>query len=183
MCTVEISSEPTCDCHVSFRLLTTSTRGGSTSRNCVTLPVDLFQPPIHALPLTYSPTVVTMSVHKAALVRYVSDLPPPFRTLPDALRSSSSPQALLAYSDDARHLPLAATLALIPAVYVLGLVSGNVSWVDRIWTSWPVLCSGSVLAWVVVNEGGNAYGACIPRLVVVLCLQVSLSSRYCGLLS
>lgn len=104
----------------------------------------------------------------------LTNLPPPFSTLPSALSSTSSasPLALLRTTDDPRHLPLAATLTLIPAVYALGLLSGNVSWVDRIWTTWPVLCSASVLAWAVVNDGGVAYAACVPRLVVVLALQV-----------
>lgn len=103
----------------------------------------------------------------------IESLPEPLGTLPRTLSHAAySPGAFLAVASDPFHLPLAMTLAIIPFVYALGLVSGNVSWVDRIWTTWPLLSTASIIAWVFVHPGGGVYGPSLPRLFIVATLQV-----------
>ena len=65
-------------------------------------------------------------------------------------------------------LPVGLTAGAIPIIYVLGLTTGNVSWVDRLWPFHPVICSGCVWWWARENQG-----YALPRLGCMMGLQVS----------
>jgi steroid 5-alpha reductase family enzyme len=66
---------------------------------------------------------------------------------------------------------------LVPTVYILGLVSGNVSWVDRSWPFYTPLCSGLIVLWAVSNPTAAVYGHNIPRLTLMMVLQLTWSAR------
>ncbi|KAK4689337.1 hypothetical protein P7C73_g756, partial [Tremellales sp. Uapishka_1] len=118
------------------------------------------------------------------LLPYLPLLPTPVLTLPAALAlhftthpSPTFHTFLQSPTTHPIHIPLLLTLGLMTVLYPLGVVSGNVSWVDRIWTTYPVLCSGLVVLWGRFNETGAAYGHNLPRLGVMLLLQVIWSAR------
>lgn len=97
-------------------------------------------------------------------------------TFTSVLESSPgwTPYALLHYpGSDALHLPIILTLILIPSVYGLQTGSNNVSWVDRAWTTFPVVCNATVILWVLSNPTAGVYIASLPRMLLVLLLQVS----------
>lgn len=76
-------------------------------------------------------------------------------------------------------LPLGLTVGLIPVIWALGHISGNVSWVDRSWPFYPVICSAMVVWWGYVESSGR-FDDNMPRLACMLGLQVSrlgISSR------
>jgi steroid 5-alpha reductase family enzyme len=55
----------------------------------------------------------------------------------------------------------------IPACYIANHLTGNVSSVDRIYTTWPVLCSILVGSWA-----RGPYIASLPRVVLAILIQV-----------
>lgn len=69
---------------------------------------------------------------------------------------------------DPLALPGFLTALCIPACYILNHLTGNVSWVDRIYTTWPVLCSLCVGAWA-----RGPFIASLPRVVLAIAIQVS----------
>lgn len=93
------------------------------------------------------------------------DLPAALRTLPHALQTLDL--------SDPLHAPLAIIGFASVACYALGLATGNVGWVDRIYTTLPLVVSASILAWAHF-EG---YAASVPRLALVLAIQVVWSAR------
>ncbi|KAL7418294.1 hypothetical protein Q5752_006750 [Cryptotrichosporon argae] len=128
------------------------------------------------------PMIQQLAPHLRPLIRYLPYLPTPLLTLPfalgTALASASPVRAFLtAPTTHALHPPLALTLALVPLVYTLGILSGNVSWVDRIWTTYPLVCSALVAAWAVFNPAGAVYAHNLPRIAIVLLLQIIWSIR------
>lgn len=92
-----------------------------------------------------------------------------------------TPSSILHFaSSDALHLPFILTLIIIPSMYGLQSGSGNVSWVDRIWTTFPVLCSATVAFWIISNPSAGVYVASLPRIILVLLLQTMWSGRLTG---
>ncbi|WWC94661.1 hypothetical protein V866_001509 [Kwoniella sp. B9012] len=75
------------------------------------------------------------------------------------------------------HAPLLFTILSIPVIYTLGLISGNVSWVDRLWPFYTPLCTGLLVLWIFVNEEGAVYGHNIPRVGLMWGLQLLWSMR------
>lgn len=73
---------------------------------------------------------------------------------------------------EALSIPFSLTLGAIPVTYLLGIISGNVSWVDRAWPFYPVLCSTLVLRWA-FQQSGDEHKLAIPRLLCMVGLQVS----------
>ncbi|KAK1922048.1 hypothetical protein DB88DRAFT_496946 [Papiliotrema laurentii] len=73
-------------------------------------------------------------------------------------------------------LPWALTLGAIPLTYSLGLISGNVSWVDRAWPFYPVICSTLVVVWA-YNHRLEQYSGALPRLLCMAGLQYVWSAR------
>nr|ODN99679.1 hypothetical protein L204_02112 [Cryptococcus depauperatus CBS 7855] len=71
------------------------------------------------------------------------------------------------------HLPLVFTLASIPVFYVLGLTTGNVSWVDRSWPLFPPLISIMLIGWELVNQAGAIYAHNLPRVLLMFGLQIA----------
>ncbi len=119
------------------------------------------------------------------LLPYLPLLPKPLLTLPPSLflHYTSQPQlSLLAYLRDPfthpLHPPLLLTFLLIPLIYTLGHISGNVSWVDRLWPFYTPVHSGLLLLWACMNEGSGIYGHNLPRLAVMMFLQASLLSLH-----
>ncbi|WWD19469.1 hypothetical protein CI109_103929 [Kwoniella shandongensis] len=118
------------------------------------------------------------------LLRYLPLLPTPLLTLPASLGlhltthpSPSFLSFLTSSTTHPLHFPLLFLLGTIPLVYVLGLISGNVSWVDRLWPFFTPICSGLIVAWVWFNKAGGAYGHNLPRLFLMLGLQLAWSAR------
>ncbi|OWZ65605.1 hypothetical protein AYX15_02951 [Cryptococcus neoformans] len=75
------------------------------------------------------------------------------------------------------HPPLIFTLASIPVFYLLGLVTGKVSWVDKAWPLYPPVISAMLFGWVLVNHAGGVYAHNIPRIVLMFGLQLIWSFR------
>ena len=125
------------------------------------------------------------------LLPYLPLLPKPILTLLPSvfLHYTSHPKlAFSAYLQDPfthpLHPPLLLTFFLIPLIYLLGLISGNVSWVDRSWPFFTPVCSGLMLLWAGMNDNGGLYGHNLPRLSVMMFLQVrSLREIFPGLVS
>lgn len=70
-------------------------------------------------------------------------------------------------SGDPLALPQLLTAICIPACYVLNHLTGNVSWVDRIYTTWPVLCSVLIGSWA-----RGPMIASLPRILLAIGIQV-----------
>lgn len=103
------------------------------------------------------------------------------RTLPSLLATERTlnPLSLLLSPNttSALHVPLGLSLALIPTSFLLTHVSGNVGWVDRVYTTLPVVSSAAIAAWALVNPNAADFGASLPRVWVMLLLQVLWSAR------
>jgi hypothetical protein len=124
---------------------------------------------------------LVMTVLKPVLP-YLHHLPTPCLTVPHSLflhytaTSTYSPWSL--YKSTASHLDPAHPTSLIlgPIIaflYLVGLVTRNVSQVDRVWTFLPVLFSASFALFPVLNQrGAEMYGHNLPRLALMLGLQV-----------
>ena len=113
------------------------------------------------------------------LLPYLPLLPKPVLTLPPSLflHYASQPQfSVLAYLRDPftnpLHAPLVLTLLLVPLIYTLGHISGNVSWVDRAWPFYTPVHSALIVLWAGLNEGSGVYGHNLPRLGIMMVLQV-----------
>ena len=110
---------------------------------------------------------------------YLPLLPKPVLTLPPSLLlhyTSHSTFSSLAYLKDPFthpiHPGLLLTFFVIPLIYTLGHISGNVSWVDRSWPFYTPICSALIVIWACVNEGSGIYGHNLPRLALMMFLQV-----------
>ena len=115
------------------------------------------------------------------LTPYLPILPTPLLTLlPTAAfhyTTTPSPTPLSFFLDPLSHPlhpPLLFTLGLIPLIYTLGLLSGNVSWVDRLWPFFTPACSGMILLWGMWNPAAGIYGHNLPRLGLMMALQVGM---------
>ncbi|OCF74170.1 hypothetical protein I204_04540 [Kwoniella mangroviensis CBS 8886] len=75
------------------------------------------------------------------------------------------------------HAPLLFLILSIPVIYTLGLISGNVSWVDRLWPFYTPFCTGSLVLWIFVNDEGAVYGHNILRVGLMWGLQTLWSMR------
>ena len=75
------------------------------------------------------------------------------------------------------HAPLLFVSCLIPLLYTLGLISGNISWVDRSWPFFTPLCSTLICLWACQNPSASVYGHNLPRLACMLLLQYIWSAR------
>lgn len=118
------------------------------------------------------------------LLPYLPLLPKPVLTLPPSLflHYASQPQfSVLAYLRDPftnpLHAPLVLTLLLVPLIYTLGHISGNVSWVDRAWPFYTPVHSALIVLWAGLNEGSGVYGHNLPRLGIMMVLQIIWSTR------
>lgn len=83
-----------------------------------------------------------------------------------------SPGLNLQLSGDPLALPGFLTALCIPACYVLNHLNGNVSWVDRIYTTWPVLCSVLIGSWA-----RGPFVASLPRVALAIAIQLIWSAR------
>ena len=139
--------------------------------------------------LTVTTTIMSSTLPKLILplirplLPYLPLLPKPILTLlPSVLLHHTSHRklAFFAYFQDPftnpLHPPLLLTFFLIPLIYTLGLISGNVSWVDRSWPFFTPICSGLILLWAGINDNGGLYGHNLPRLSVMMFLQVSFNA-------
>ncbi|KAL1409992.1 hypothetical protein Q8F55_003992 [Vanrija albida] len=103
------------------------------------------------------------------------------RTLPALLGAERTlnPLTLLLSpaTTSALHVPLGLSLALIPTSFLLTHLSGNVGWVDRVYTTLPVVSSFSIAAWAVLNPNAADFGASLPRVWLLIALQALWSAR------
>lgn len=107
----------------------------------------------------------------------VLSLPP---TLALHLATHPSPSPLSYLSDPLAHPlhpPLLFMTLYIPVIYLLGVFSNNISWVDRSWPFLTPLCSTLVIVWVALNPSSSVYGHNVPRLALMLFLQYAWSTR------
>ncbi|ORY26671.1 hypothetical protein BCR39DRAFT_540401 [Naematelia encephala] len=118
------------------------------------------------------------------IIPYTRYLPLAILTLPASLAlhiaSHPSPTPLSFLKDPLTnpiHLPLLFCLGSIPVFYTLGILTGNVSWVDRSWPFYTPICSGLIMAWAVFNDHAGVYGHNLPRLIVMIALQMIWSTR------
>ena len=127
----------------------------------------------------------TTSTLLRPLLPYLRLVPRPLLTLPPvlALHITSNPASttpisfLLDPLSHPTHLPLLLTLCLIPVTYAAGLISGNVSWVDRSWPIYTPLCSALVILWGCLNPAAGIHGHNLPRLMCMMFLQACLDNR------
>ncbi|RSH91714.1 hypothetical protein EHS25_009083 [Saitozyma podzolica] len=118
------------------------------------------------------------------LIPYLPLLPRPLLTLPPSLflhlttSPSLSPWSfLVSPTTHSLHLPIILTILLVPTYYLLGLLSGNVSWVDRSWPFYTPLCSGLILLYAAYNPSAEVYAHNLPRLTLMMALQLLWSAR------
>ncbi|ORX40710.1 hypothetical protein BD324DRAFT_611831 [Kockovaella imperatae] len=78
------------------------------------------------------------------------------------------------------HAPMLFTAFMIPLFYFMGLISGNVGWVDRSWPFYTPLCSYMILLWAFLNPSAGVYAHNLPRLVLMMTLQLIWSTRLFG---
>lgn len=111
-------------------------------------------------------------------------LPTPVLSLPAVLalhiasNPSPSPFTLLTdYLVHPLHLPIVFTLLSIPIIYLLGHISGNVSWVDRAWPFYTPICSLMTLLWLAYNPQAPIFAHNTPRLVLMYALQLIWTTR------
>jgi hypothetical protein len=114
------------------------------------------------------------------ILPYIPSLPTPILTLPAnlALHYTTSPSPsilnyLLSPLTHPLHIPILSTLFIIPLIYALGWISGNISWVDRTWPFYTPLCSGAILLWGILNPSAGVFGHNLPRAGLMFALQVS----------
>ncbi|EJT51353.1 hypothetical protein A1Q1_07325 [Trichosporon asahii var. asahii CBS 2479] len=93
------------------------------------------------------------------------DLPGALRTLPSALLNMEL--------SDPLHLPLLIVSFVSGTSYALGLATGNVGWVDRVYTTLPLFVSAAILLWAHTH----GFAASVPRLAVILFVQCIWSAR------
>lgn len=131
------------------------------------------QPPYSAMP-----NKLLFPLLKPAL-RSVRYIPTSLVTLPASvgLHFASHPAPtisnyVISPTTSPLHPPLIFTLASIPVFYLLGLVTGKVSWVDKAWPLYPPVISAMLFGWVLVNHAGGVYAHNIPRIVLMFGLQV-----------
>ncbi|WVR00314.1 hypothetical protein IAU59_007457 [Kwoniella sp. CBS 9459] len=118
------------------------------------------------------------------IIPYLPLLPTPLLSLPPTLllhvTSHPSPSATSFISSSTTHPlhpPIVFTLIAIPVIYALGLISGNVSWVDRAWPFYTPFCTGLLVAWLWLNQDGAVYAHNIPRVGLMWALQLLWSTR------
>ncbi|WVW85948.1 hypothetical protein I302_107986 [Kwoniella bestiolae CBS 10118] len=118
------------------------------------------------------------------ILPYVPLLPTPVLSLVPSLLlhytthpSPTSTSFIAASTTNPLHAPLIFTILSIPIIYTLGLISGNVSWVDRLWPFYTPLCTGLLVLWIFVNGEGGVYGHDIPRVALMWGLQLLWSLR------
>ncbi|OCF39083.1 hypothetical protein I317_07107 [Kwoniella heveanensis CBS 569] len=118
------------------------------------------------------------------VIPYLPLLPTPLLSLPPTLllhlTSHPSPSATSFISSSTTHplhLPITFTLIAIPVIYILGLISGNVSWVDRAWPFYTPFCTTLLVAWLWLNQDGVVYGHNLPRVGLMWALQLLWSTR------
>ncbi|WVF73137.1 hypothetical protein IAT40_007956 [Kwoniella sp. CBS 6097] len=118
------------------------------------------------------------------IIPYLALLPTPLLSLPPTLllhlTSHPSPSATTFISSATTHPlhpPIVFTLIAIPVIYILGLISGNVSWVDRAWPFYTPFCTGLLVAWLWLNHDGVVYGHNLPRVGLMWALQLLWSTR------
>lgn len=115
---------------------------------------------------------------------FLSYLATPLLSLPPVLAlhlaSHPSPSPLSLLSDPLTHplhLPVIFTTVSIPVIYLAGHLSGNVSWVDRLWPFFTPFCSALTLLWLVYNPGAGVFAHNIPRLAVMFAVQLIWCAR------
>ncbi|GAA5896524.1 hypothetical protein JCM8208_004223 [Rhodotorula glutinis] len=106
---------------------------------------------------------------------------PSISTFTSSLPSSYSIDAIQTWytnpSTDPLHPAIAFSLATAALVFVLGEVTGNVSQVDRLWTSLPLIYSAHFTFWPLVTGQVTHVADLDPRMLVVFALQCAWSAR------
>ncbi|WWC71824.1 uncharacterized protein I206_105783 [Kwoniella pini CBS 10737] len=124
--------------------------------------ITLLKPILPYIPLLPTPVLSLFP----SLVLHIASHPQP-----------SSTNFISASTTHPLHAPLIFTLISIPIIYALGLISGNVSWVDRLWPFYTPFCSGLLVAWLFMNQEGSVYGHNLPRVALMFGLQILWSIR------
>ncbi|BGP42437.1 hypothetical protein JCM10449v2_006442 [Rhodotorula kratochvilovae] len=108
-------------------------------------------------------------------------LVPALTAFPASLPSSFSLDALRSWYTDARtdplHPAIAFSIAASVLVWVLGELTGNVSQVDRLWTSLPLIYSAHFTFWPLVTGQVQHVADLDHRMLLVFALQCAWSAR------
>ncbi|GAA5852755.1 hypothetical protein JCM9279_003958 [Rhodotorula babjevae] len=106
---------------------------------------------------------------------------PSISTFASSLPSSSSIDTLRTWytnpSTDPLHPAILFSLVTAAVVFVLGEVTGNVSQVDRLWTSLPLIYSAHFTFWPLVTGQVTHVADLDHRMLVVFALQCAWSAR------
>nr|XP_018260680.1 uncharacterized protein I303_06395 [Kwoniella dejecticola CBS 10117]OBR82838.1 hypothetical protein I303_06395 [Kwoniella dejecticola CBS 10117] len=124
--------------------------------------INLLKPLLPYIPLLPTPVLSLFP----SLILHIASHPRP-----------SSTNFISASTTHPLHAPLIFTLISIPIIYILGLVSGNVSWVDRLWPFYTPFCTGFLVLWLFLNDEGGVYGHNLPRVLLMFGLQILWSIR------
>ncbi|ODN84709.1 hypothetical protein L202_00599 [Cryptococcus amylolentus CBS 6039] len=117
-------------------------------------------------------------------LRFLPWVPTTLLTLPPSIAlhialhpSPSLPNFVASPVTSPLHLPLFFTLGSIPIFYFLGLVTNNISWVDRSWPLYPPVISCMIFVWALINHASLSYAGNIPRITLMFGLQLIWSTR------
>jgi steroid 5-alpha reductase family enzyme len=152
--------------------------------------VSALKPLVPYIPLLPKPVlsklqyVPVLPAPVRAVAPYLPLLPTPLLTLGPtvafhiASHSSPSPTAFFtASTTHPLHAPLLFLLSSIPFTYTLGLITNNVSWVDRWWPFYTPFCSFLLVLHMVYNEHAKVLTHNAPRAFLLFGLQLCWSIR------
>lgn len=148
--------------------------------------VSAFKPLVPYLPLLPKPVlsrlrhVPMLPAPVRAVAPYLPLLPTPVLTLLPTLAfhlaSHPSPSPVAFFTSSTTHplhAPLLFLLGSIPFIYTLGLITGNVSWVDRFWPFYTPFCSFLLVLHLFCNEHAANFAHNGPRVLLLFGLQVA----------
>lgn len=126
-----------------------------------------------------------LAKHSVSLFAQIAPyLPHPLQTAPQAIALHFlNPRNNVAWYKGYSHfyktasdpihtvLPLLGTVVI--ASYVMSVLTRNVSQVDRMWTTFPVIYSLHFALFPLLNENGAAFAHNLPRVWLMVAMQVS----------
>lgn len=111
---------------------------------------------------------------------YLPHLPTPILSLVPSvalhLAANPTPNPITYFTSPTTHslhAPLLFLISSIPFTYTLGLLTGNVSWVDRWWPFYTPFCSFLLVLHLILNERSSVFAHNGPRVLVLFLLQIT----------
>jgi hypothetical protein len=153
-------------------------------------------------PVTNTAMAATLAKHSVSVFAQIAPyLPHPLQTAPQAIalhflnpRNNVPWYKTYAHfyttASDPIHTVLPLLGTAIIASYVMSVLTRNVSQVDRMWTTFPVIYSLHFALFPLLNENGAAFRHNLGRVWLMVAVQVSrwttqledmlILGRYCG---